>query len=171
MPDTDPSGTIGLITVVKLWRRVGPISTTGNLLVYEDCLVFATVGARKEGWLGQIAGRSSTRDAQYRRIGQEQATLEPQRLALRSTRNMLIHRDRVHHATLSQSRASAAGGSDDLVGGLLSLIADIGAPTEQVRSIALQGVRAKVTIQGNWGAPECEWFQRALGDKLVASRS
>lgn len=81
---TDPSGSIGLITTVRLWRRSGPISTTGNLVIYEDCLVFATVGPREDGWLGRLVGGSSALDAQFFRIGQEQATVEPQRLALRS---------------------------------------------------------------------------------------
>jgi hypothetical protein len=85
-------------------------------------------------------------------------------------RNVLIHRDRVEHAELTQSRASSAAG-DDLIGGLLGLIGDIAAPTQQVLSIELRGVRAKLTIQGKWGMPECEQLRRALGDKLGAGRS
>lgn len=54
-------------------------------MIYEDCLVFATVGPREDGWLGRLVGGSSALDAQFFRIGQEQATVEPQRLALRST--------------------------------------------------------------------------------------
>jgi hypothetical protein len=167
-PDTDCSGSIGVITMVRLWRRVGPISTTGNLVVYEDCYVFATVGSREVGRLNRVVGGSSRLDAQFLRIGQEQATVDPQRLALRSRRNMLIHRSQVEYAKLTQSRAVGPGGADDLVGGALGLIADVGAPVQQVVSIKLQGVRAKLTIQGEWGTPACEWLRRALGDRLVA---
>jgi hypothetical protein len=166
-PDTDRSKSIGVITTVKLWRRVGPISTTGNLLIYEDCLVFATVGSRETSWVRRVVGGSSRLDAQFLRIGQEQATVEPRRLALRSKRNMFIHRDEVEYAKLTQSRATSAGG-DDLIGGVLGLTDAIGAPIQQVLSIKLHGVRAKLTIQGRWGAPECAWLQRVLGDKLAA---
>lgn len=64
-------------------------------------------------------------------------------------------------------RGSGAGGGegDDLVSGALGLIAEVGAPTKQVLKIKLLGVRAKLTIQGNWGAPESEWLRRALGGK------
>lgn len=49
--------------------------------------------------------------------------------------------------------------------GVLGLIAEVGAPTKQVLKIKLLGVRAKLTIQGNWGAPDSEWLRRALGGK------
>jgi hypothetical protein len=154
-----------------LWRRVGPISTPGNLVIYEDCLVFATVGPREDGWLNRLVGRSSALDAQYVRIGREQATVEPERLALRGRRNLLIKSDRVEYAKLTQSQETSPGVGDDVVGGVLGLIADVAAPTKQVLSIKLQGARAKLTIQGTWGAPECEWLQRALGDKLAGRLS
>ena len=168
--DTDPSGSIGLITRVRLWRRVGPISTTGNLVVYEDCLVFATIGPPESGWLSRLVGSSSALLAQCLRIGQEQATIEPQRLALRCSRNMLVYSDRVEQAKLTQNRETTAVGGDDLVGGVLGLIDAVAAPTQQVLSIKLQGVRSKLTIEGKCGAPECEWLQRALGHKLGRDR-
>jgi hypothetical protein len=74
----------------------------------------------------------------------------------------------VEHAQLTQSRTTSAGVGDDLVGGALGLIADIGAPIQQVLSIKLEGVGAKLTIRGKWGPPECEWLQLALGDRLAA---
>jgi hypothetical protein len=169
-PDTDPSVSIGVITTVRLWRRVGPISTLGNLVIYEDCLVFATIGPREDGWLSRMVTGSSAAAAQFRRIGEEQATVEPERLVLHGRRNLLIHRDRVERARLTQSRTSSAGG-DELVSGVLGLIADIGAPIQHVLSIKLKSVGSKLTIQGKWGARECEWLQRALGDKLAARSS
>jgi hypothetical protein len=56
---TNPNGSIGAITTVRLWRRVGSIPTTGNLVIYEDCVVFATVGPREVGWLSRIVGGSA----------------------------------------------------------------------------------------------------------------
>jgi hypothetical protein len=57
--EADPNRSVGLITAVRLWRRVGPVSTTGNLVIYEGCLVFAAVGPREVGWLKRIVGGSS----------------------------------------------------------------------------------------------------------------
>ena len=83
---------------------------------------------------------------------------------------MLVHRDRVEQAKLTQNRETTAVGGDDLVGGVLGLIDAVAAPTQQVLSIKLQGVRSKLTIEGKCGAPECEWLQRALGHKLGRDR-
>jgi hypothetical protein len=101
---TNPNGSIGAITTVRLWRRVGSIPTTGNLVIYEDCVVFATVGPREVGWLSRIIG-GSARDAQSLRIGGEQARLERRRLAARSRRN----RRTAGSACLNQHAAASHG--------------------------------------------------------------
>lgn len=88
------SAGVGYLRDVRAWDRFG-FGSRGNLIIYEDCLVFAAVrgpvvnSALNIRELVRKAGRESRFDS----LAREQSRLAPDELATSNKHNWLVRTD------------------------------------------------------------------------------
>jgi hypothetical protein len=154
---------IGCLKNVTAWRRVG-VQTSGNLLVYDDCLVFVTNSWRH--FLPSLIFPGRVHD----RLAAEQSERAPDELVARKRRNWMVHRDDVAEASFGTTRSGGGGTGGDTVVDLVLSVASAGsAVTKRTLEIELNGeTRSKdPRVAGLWGDAEIDLLRRALGDKLA----
>jgi hypothetical protein len=147
------------------------LGSRGNLIVYDDCLVFAAVRRPLVNSVLNIPElvRPSSRDSRFDSLGREQAQLAPDELVARSRHNWLIRSEDVVRAVLGTSRGAGGPAGDDVVDLVLGAGLALGASTAQTLRVHLSGYRTRMCpfVEGIWGDAENDLLRSALGDKLT----
>jgi hypothetical protein len=133
------SAGVGYLRDVRAWDRFG-FGSRGNLIVYEDCVVFAAVRGPLVNSVFNIAElvRESGRESRFDSLAREQSGLATDELAAGNKHNWLVRKEDVVRAALSTRRDGAGPAGDDLVTLALGAASLVGAPTEHTLMIHLR---------------------------------
>ena len=163
------STSVGYLRDVRAWSRFG-FGSRGNLIIYEDCLVFAAVRRPLVNSVMNVRElvRQSRRVARLDSRARAQAALVPDDLVDRDRHNWIVRREDVAKARLSTSRSSEAGEGDDVVSLVVGAVGAVGSPTEHTLIVHLKGRKRPTypSVKGAWGDAENELLKTVLGDRL-----
>ena len=163
------SAGVGYLRDVRSWNRFG-FGSRGNVIIYDDCLVFAAVRRPLLNSLLNVREliTESRRNARFESVAREQAELAPDEVAAQDRHNWMIRREDVARAVLMTSRDSAVPAGDDIVSLVLGAASVVSAPIEHTLMIHLTSRKSRMypSVKGVWGDAENELLRAALGDRL-----